>query len=376
MRICYVHTADFRNHTGSSIHVKELVKYLSRLHTVTLIVDRWDGSPFEGVHLIELKCPRVMNVMWRALFSLVYVICVLLSGCDLLYAKSPIDGSISQVGRFFGVPLVYEVNGLITEEEKMKGGSKTRIFVSSVLEKVVITCSRHLICVTSWIKENLLSRGVSDTKLTVIENGADTELFTFVDNAREKLHLDPEKQYIGYAGTLMAWQGLDHLLSAVPFIQEELPETQVLIVGGGRLMGWLQQYVREHDLKNVLITGEVPHEEIPLYLSACDVCMLLKKPLSSGYSPLKLYEYMACERPVVASRLHGFECLEKEKAGILVNQENPQEVAAAVLTLLRDGNLRKTMGKNGRTFVLNFHTWEKAAQNVSEVVLTVKSKKS
>ncbi|MBU7043352.1 MAG: glycosyltransferase family 4 protein [Theionarchaea archaeon] len=76
---------------------------------------------------------------------------------------------------------------------------------------------------------------------------------------------------------------------------------------------------------------------------------------------------MACERPVVASRLHGFECLETEKAGILVNPEDPQEVAEAIIMLLRDPQLRKEMGKHGRFYVERNHSWETVAQKVSDI---------
>ncbi|MBU7046447.1 MAG: glycosyltransferase family 4 protein [Theionarchaea archaeon] len=181
------------------------------------------------------------------------------------------------------------------------------------------------------------------------------------------LGLTPEKQYVGYTGTLKVWQGLDHLLDAVPSILRQMPDTGVLIVGGGELRGWLLHSIKEKGLQNVVITGRVKHEEVPLYISACDVCLLLKKPLSSGYSPLKLYEYSACKRPVVASRVKGFEWLEKEKAGILVDQENPQEVADAVVALLKDDVLREEMGKRGREFVLKYHTWEKIAQEISKI---------
>jgi len=369
MNICYVHTADFAEHKGSSIHVKELIRHLSRLHHIVLLVNRWDGSTLEGVHVVEMNCFKLWRVVWRALFSVLYVTRILISeNIDLFYAKSPLEGCVTTLlGKLFGIPSIYEVNGLIAEEYKMKGEGTIHVFISSLLEDIAVNHAEHLICVTQWIKENLLLRGVPESKLTVVENGADADVFTFIENAKKILNLDPEKHYVGYIGTLKAWQGLDYMLSAVPLVQEKVPETVVLIVGEGELMEWLLQSIREKGLQNVVVTGEVEHEMVPLYISACDVCLVLKKPLSSGYSPLKLYEYMACERPVVASRVEGFECLEEEKAGILVDQEDPVEVADAVVTLLKDEELREDMGKRGREFVLKSHTWEKVAQKISDI---------
>ena len=367
MDICYIHSADFRELKGSSLHVKGLIKFLSRLHAITLIVDTWDNSPLVGVHIVEMNCPMLLHVVWRVLFSVMYTIRILLAKhIDLLYTKSVLEGAVAvTVGRIFGVPSIYEVNGLIVEEYKMKN-KRIYAFVSSILEWFCVNYADHLICVTPWIKENLSKRGISHEKMTVIENGTDVTVFSPVKDAKKKLGLVPEKQYVGYTGTLKVWQGLDHLLDAVPDILRHMPDTEVLIVGGGELRGWLLHSIREKGLQNVVVTGRVKHEEVPLYISACDVCLLLKKPLSSGYSPLKLYEYSACKRPVVASRVKGFEWLEKEKAGILVDQENPQEVADAVAALLKDEALREDMGKRGREYVLKYHTWEKIAQEISE----------
>ena len=373
MNICYVHSADFTKHKGSSIHVKELVRNLSLLHTIVLVVDKWDGSFMETVTILEMNCPRFLKIVWRTVFSAVYAARALLfSDINLLYAKSPLEGVILCIlGKIFNVPVVYEVNGLIKEESKMKDENQFRVVGSVFLEYVVVNCADHLICVTPWIKENLVSRGISAQRLSVVENGADTVLFQYIDNARRILGLDPDKYYVGYTGTLKAWQGLEYILDAVPFILERELETEFLIVGGGELYDWLHQSIREKTLSCITVTGVIEHEKVPLYISACDVCLLLKKPLSSGYSPLKLYEYMGCERPVVASAVKGFECLEKEKAGILVNQTDPEEVADAVIMLLRDKILRKEMGKRGREYVVRNHTWEKVAQKISDVCIKV-----
>jgi len=361
--------------------VKELVKNLSVLHNVTLVVNKWDGSIFEGVSIVEMDCPKLCSFVWRVILSLFYIMRLLIfENIDLFYAKSPLEGSVAAfLGFFFKIPLVYEVNGLIVEESKMKGENIIHVLFSCILEKTAITCASHVTCVTPWIKEILLKGGIPSEKVTVVENGADTSTFSPVENAKKVLNMNPDTLYVGYIGTLKVWQGLDHILDAVPFILQKMPGTEVLIVGGGELKEWLLCSIRERGLHKVTVLDEVSHKDVPLYMSACDVCMLLKKPLSSGYSPLKLYEYLACERPVVASRVHGFECLEEENAGILVDQETPQEVADAVCTLLKDENLRNAMGKRGRKFVLTFHTWEKVAQKISTVcikVLAAQEKKS
>jgi glycosyltransferase involved in cell wall biosynthesis len=103
--------------------------------------------------------------------------------------------------------------------------------------------------------------------------------------------------------------------------------------------------------RNYIFTGSVPYEQVSMYINACEVCVVPKRPLKSGYSPLKLYEYMACGKPVIASRLDVFEVLEQINSGLLVNPEDPNEFSTAVLQLLSDPYLREKMGFNGRNYV-------------------------
>jgi glycosyltransferase involved in cell wall biosynthesis len=368
MNICYIHTADFTEHKGSSIHVKELVHHLSQHHHITLMVDTWDGTPMDSVDIIELRCHDKLHLHWRILKTVRTLCNVLISQkIELLYTKSPLEGAIAGcLGQIFKVPSIYEVNGLIGEEYEIIGAKPLLTYGSQILETVALKKATHLICVTPWIKNILKEKGIAKA-MDVVPNGADTELFHPVEGARKDLGLDSDTFLVGYMGTLRAWQGLEYLLAAVPYVVKE-EDTKFLIVGGGELKQWLLSKIKEMGLEDhIMVHDAVDHAEVPPYISACDVCMLLKKPLSSGYSPLKLYEYLACQRPVVASRLPGFECLETEKAGILVNPETPQEVAEAIITLLRDPQLRKEMGEHGRSFIETHHSWKKVARKVAKI---------
>lgn len=76
---------------------------------------------------------------------------------------------------------------------------------------------------------------------------------------------------------------------------------------------------------------------------------------------------MACGKPVVATRTNGFEIIEKYDAGILINPENSEEFADAIISLLKSKNIRNRMGKNGREFVSKNYSWERVAQKISDV---------
>ena len=125
--------------------------------------------------------------------------------------------------------------------------------------------------------------------------------------------------------------------------------------------------MRKH--KNIHLLGRKPYDELPRYVAGIDVCInpYILDDIASGCSPLKLYEYMACAKPVVASRVCGFEVLESVGAGLLVSPDDPEELAGAVVSLLKDEGLREEMGKNGREYVVKSHSWESVAKRVLEV---------
>ena len=98
-----------------------------------------------------------------------------------------------------------------------------------------------------------------------------------------------------------------------------------------------------------------------------DVCIVTKKTLGFGYSPLKLYEYMACKKPVIATNTKGFEILKQSNAGILVNPEDLQELSNAMIKLLQNKQLREKMGDNGRKLVVSEYSWESTAKKTIRV---------
>jgi glycosyltransferase involved in cell wall biosynthesis len=129
---------------------------------------------------------------------------------------------------------------------------------------------------------------------------------------------------------------------------------------------WVQLSHGIKVLDKFIFTGKVPYEKIPLYINASEICVVYKKPFKSGFSPLKLYEYMACGKPVVASNVDGFEILEQLKAGSLVKPEDANELAKAIIKLLKDRQLREIMGRNGIEYVKT-QSWEAVTRKVEKV---------
>lgn len=280
------------------------------------------------------------------------------------------------LAKLFKIPSVREVNGIMTDETKVtKRGDRISLWVIDRIERFSMPRADRIIVVTSKLKEVLQGDyGVPEDKIVVILNGANTDLFKPMDivKAREELGLNRSDNYICFVGNLERWQGVEYLVKSIPLILEQCPDTLFLIVGDGPTKRELVELAEQVGVSNRMIfTGMVPYQKISLYINASDVCVLPKKPMRTGYSPLKLCEYMACMKPVVATRTNGFEILEEFNAGVLVNPENPSEFAQAIIKLLQDPELRVQMGENGRNYVVENQSWESVAKRVEEVCKAV-----
>jgi len=224
--------------------------------------------------------------------------------------------------------------------------------------------------------------GVLKDKIVVILNGANTDLFKPMDaiEARAELGLSGNDKYICFVGILVQWQGVEYLIKSAPRVLEKFPGTRFLIVGGGQMEQELIELAEQVGVSNRMIfTGMVPYQKVPLYINVCEVCVapfMRELNKKGGRCSLKVPEYLACGKPLVVSRLSGLEVLEHNEAGILVEPENPSELATAIIKLLQNQELRKQMGANGRKYVVENQSWESVAKKVEEVCSEVARKRA
>jgi glycosyltransferase involved in cell wall biosynthesis len=302
------------------------------------------------------------------------VVVVLRYRPDVIYRRhSPIFDSSYVLAEILGIPTVKEVNGIIVDEytaKKLVKGLTLRLV--DIMERFNFRRTKKIIVVTPKLKEVLrLDYGIPAAKIDVVPNGANTDLFSPEDSnfARKRLGLDPTARYLCFSGALVIWQSLGCLIESLPMILESFPGTRILFVGDGLLKGELIELAEQTGVSEyVEFTGMVPYHEVATYINASDICLL---PAARSYrnerigsSALKLGEYLACGKPVIASRLAGFEILEEVQAGILVDPDSPEDVAAAVVRLLENPEQRLQMGANGREYVITHQSWKRVAERI------------
>ena len=374
--------------SGWTTHKWELARNLSKsgyqMHAMTFPATKPDGVV---THSIKPKETYKFSFIFKIMHLINILKVVYAHNFDILYTRNVSFGLLGlSIKKVTKSKLVLELNGLISEhrkfEKKLYGKmgiiKNFQMAIMDYLEIFTAKKSDAVIAVTQRIKEILIKRGVDENKITVIPNGADVNLFRpisdviAVNKLRNKYSINENTRVVMFVGNLAYWQGVEYLIQSAPLVLKAVPDTMFFIVGEGELKNELITLAKKVGvLDKCIFTGNIPYEKVPLYMNMADVCVVPKKVLGFGYSPLKLYEYMACGKPVVATKTAGFEILEKHNAGLLVNPENPEELSNAIIKLLLNRKLREQMGANGRELVVREYSWESAAKKTIEVFRTL-----
>ena len=234
---------------------------------------------------------------------------------------------------------------------------------------------KGIIVITNNLKKIFQDSGISQDMIIVAPDGVDLEEFTIKETqqeCRKKLSLPQDRKIVLYTGHLYPWKGVDVLLEAakLPIFNYQFPNTLFVFVGG------IDKDIRSfkekaRGLDNVKIVGHRLHKEIPCWLRAADVLVL---PNSGKYdiskywtSPLKLFEYMASGKPIVASDLPSIREILNEDNAVLVEPDNQESLAKGIGEVLRDGVFDDKISKQAFLDVENY-TWSKRADSIIKFI--------
>lgn len=227
----------------------------------------------------------------------------------------------------------------------------------------IVTASDH--------ERGLLQRyyGADLAKMTTVPCGVDLDHFTPMDRtaARAELGLSPGAPVLMWVGRLEKLKGVDILIDAVAQLDER--DFTLLIVGGDEHAEALKAELRAQAeaagvTANVRFEGAVPHERLPLYYNAADVCVVPSYYESFG---LVAVEAMACGTPVVASRVGGLvSTVTDGVTGYLIPWRCPEPFAEKLEVLLNNPELRANFGRTARTSVERFR-WPIVALRMADL---------
>lgn len=196
------------------------------------------------------------------------------------------------------------------------------------------------------------------------------------NDSRKHLGIDLSIKVVGFVGTFLPHQGLSYLIRSSSIILEKSPDVIFLLVGDGPMRKDIMEMIQAMDLMNrFLLPGGVSQQEVVFFINAMDICVApftRKRNEHIGLSPLKIYDYMACGKPVVASNIKGVgDLLRQYDVGIAITSEDPLSLARGVLLALEDHDLAIRCLQKGPAIVKKCFTWQMTAQKVAEACFDV-----
>ncbi|MGB6385706.1 MAG: glycosyltransferase family 4 protein [Terriglobales bacterium] len=275
------------------------------------------------------------------------------------------------------VPFIFEVRDLWPESLAAVGAGREGDLLHRTLGAIVGFLYRRadrIVVVTPAFKDHLIRYWrVPDERISIVENGVETDRFRLDPAAmevRKQLKLD-DRFLVCYIGTIGNAHGLDTLIDAAEELQNALPNAMFLLIGEGAEKERIVELAVARGLTNIRFLGQQPREQIPAYVSAADLClvMLKKTELFKTVIPTKLLEYMACERPViVAVDGQARQIVEQAGGGVFVEPENSKALVKAILDLAEDPERRRRMGVCGRQYIIDKYSREKTARDYIDVL--------
>ncbi|MEL6364745.1 MAG: glycosyltransferase family 4 protein [Pseudomonadota bacterium] len=272
-----------------------------------------------------------------------------------------------------GVPMILEVNAPLFEERDRNDGIALKA-LARWSERAAWRAADFVLPVTDVLADMVRAAGVPDEKIVVVPNGAGPEFLAEVDPApiREKYGLG-DATVLGFTGFVRPWHGVDRVIRWMA--GSGGADVRLLMVGDGPARSDLEALAAELGVaERVVFTGVVQREEVPGYVAAFDVAL---QPHVVAYaSPLKLFEYMALGKAVIAPASPNIkEVLTDGETALLFPPEKPQAMAPLLDKLCAEETLRQRLGAAARRWIIDTdRTWAGNARTVMRLCEDLKSR--
>ena len=299
---------------------------------------------------------------------------------DVMIVESPplFDGFTGLLLRMLrGIPYVFMVSDLWPESAIQMGVLKSRFLIkaSRAIELLFYRRAVGVLALTAGIQQAIIDSGIEEARVVLFRNSVDCDFFRpaqALTRIRRELNVGANNFVALYAGTFGLAQNLSTILAAASLLQKA-GDTQVrfVLVGAGAESDRLQEQARELRLNNVLILKPFDRRRMPELINASDCVIVPLRDLEifRGALPTKMFEAMACAKPVILGIKGEAEILMRDAdAGVCVKPESPTAIKDAVRALAMSPELRMRMGLNGRDYVVEHFSRDVRSKEMSETL--------
>ncbi len=393
MRIFVTSVEDIKR-VYNRIRLQHILRYLSENHDITVLstqapdkinLPRYHNHDYFGpmfgkikvIYLAKGKSSAVaQQLSFRNLDSILREID--LASFDLhINSQSLLPGYIvARRLRKFGKPTVFDIADDLLERNRKSPvvSSLLRPFMTlfgPFMLKRNVNIATAITYVTRALGD---SYNLPGSKSTLIPNGVDTRLFKHYPCQQLKKALGLNRDFvIGFVGVLQWWVDFEPVFASLRELVAEYPDMKMLVIGEeGRLEENKELAQRYGIASRVVFTGAIPFAQVPKYISCMDVCLVPFKGTRDCHNalPVKIFEYMACQKPVISTRLAGvIEALGNR----VLYANNCHEYQERLAELLNNREMRQKLGSEGRRFVENNYSWTKITAAFEKLLFEVVS---
>ncbi len=372
---CYWYEPDAPSDPVGLVRFWALARQLSqRGDSVTVFPPRYRSSFLQRGFLVAPIPLFPWSVLRQVSYAILSFVVSFVRACwskpDVVYYRWMDSPHPLLFARLFGAQCICEVNG---EPVPPWCASGLRSRMTHTLAAFTLRHCDRVVVLTDGLRSLVQSQyGVSPDRVVLLPSGSDTEVFRPKEMSlcRQEEQLDPACQYIGFVGSFYRYQGLATLLEAFARIHARRPSTRLLMIGEGEQAATLLAQATQRGLSSwITWAGRVEYTSVPTWIGAMDVCVAPFCGDRGETSPVKLFDYLACGRPVVASAIPSVTALFSRANGVvLVQPDQIDALADAVLDLLARPDEAGRLGREGRVFVEQRFGWDAIVRTLRELV--------
>ncbi|MHA7873298.1 MAG: glycosyltransferase family 4 protein [Hyphococcus sp.] len=375
MKILYSHRT--RAADGQSVHIRELTDALARRgHEIVM------ARPSAAAVASEPVSARLKSLLPSALYELAeagysapaYLRLSRLAKNarpDVLYERYNLfyhAGAWVKAQR--GLPMMLEVNAPLAAERASHGQLRLKD-MARASERTIWRAADRVLPVSQALAEHVAAAGVPEEKIDVIHNGVSAAFLARQDGGavRRRFGLTDET-VLGFAGFVRAWHGVDRVVRFLARAPQK--HVRLLIVGDGPARKDIHALARDLGVEDkVIFTGAVPHDALPAHIAAFDIAL---QPAATAYaSPLKLFEYMALGKAIIApDQANIREIVTDGEDAMLFTASDEKALHEALAGLVENCDARARLGACARAALdRRDYTWDGNAQRVERIAESI-----
>lgn len=383
MRILYHHRTQAKDAQG--IHIREIINGLRgaghEVLEVALVRSNETATPVDskdGMSLLsrfKQNLPDILREFIELGYNLVGLFKLLAAARgfkpDFIYERYALfNASGALVGRFLRIPVILEVNSPLAQEQADLGAQKLG-GLARWFERWICNQAAVVVAVSSPLRDILIDLGVDGGRIVVMSNGVDPQRFhgerSAGDKVRERYGLT-NKRVVGFVGWIREWHGLEDLVRGMPHWPAALEDVDLLVIGDGPARADIEAAAVACGVGDrVHVTGAIAHAEIVEYLAAIDVAL---QPAATSYaSPMKIFEYLAMAKPVVAvDQENTREILTEGENALFFPVGDRPAFVDAVREMFSDQKRLDTMSRQARATIFERgYLWTNNARKIIEL---------